>query len=151
MKYIESPNIYKSKLNEKSLFIAGGISNCPDWQQEMVKMLSDSNAVLINPRQAIFPLGDPVAAKKQVSWEHDHLRIASAILFWFSPETLCPIVLYELGAWSMVPEKPIFVGIHPEYARCLDVEVQTKLARPEVEIVYHLSDLAAQLKVFLAA
>ena len=32
---------------------------------------------------------------------HDALRDVHAISFWFPKETICPIVLYELGAWSM--------------------------------------------------
>jgi hypothetical protein len=39
----------------------------------------------------------------------------------------------------------IFVGVHPEYKRRQDVEIQTGLARPEVEIVYSLSALAQQV------
>ena len=42
--------------------------------------------------------------------------------------------------------KPIFVGMHPEYQRRQDVEIQTKLAKPEIEIVYSLQELANQVK-----
>jgi len=69
------------------------------------------------------------------------------IQFWFPQETLCPIVLYELGAWSKT-NKPIFVGVHPEYKRRQDVEIQTKLARPEVKIVFSLENLAKQIRDF---
>ena len=72
------------------------------------------------------------------------LRVADAILFWFPQETLCPIVLYELGAWSM-SGKTIFVGVHPAYSRRQDVEIQTGLVRPEVNVVYSLEELAAQV------
>jgi len=63
------------------------------------------------------------------------------ILFWFPCETLCPIVLYELGAWSMT-DKQIYVGVHPDYKRKQDVEIQTKLARPSVSIAYSVQELA---------
>lgn len=128
---------------DKSVFLAGGITGCPDWQQDMRRLLRDADLILLNPRRANFPIGDPDAAQEQIAWEHNHLREASAILFWFPCETLCPIVLYELGAWSMA-NKPIFVGVHPDYSRRRDVEIQTRLARPEVEIVYSLEDLARQ-------
>jgi hypothetical protein len=85
---------------------------------------------------------------EQITWEHDYLRMADAILFWFPCETICPIVLYELAAWSMT-DKPIFVGVHPDYQRRQDVEIQTGLARPEVEIVYSLEDLVGQVASWL--
>lgn len=143
MNYLESPENLERTLGYKSVFLAGGITNCPDWQQEMVKLLSDTDLILLNPRRQDFPIHDPLAANAQIKWEHRHLRIADAILFWFPCETLCPIVLYELGAWS-VSDKPIFVGVHPEYKRKQDVEIQTGLVRPEVKIVYSLEELAKQ-------
>lgn len=146
MKYIESPEIYKG--GKKSLFLAGGITNCPDWQELMRKALIDTDIVLLNPRRYDFPIGDPNAAEAQIKWEFDHLRKASMILFWFPCETLCPIVLYELGAWLMplYTSKKIFIGIHPEYKRKQDVEIQTKLVRPFVKIVYDLESLSNQIK-----
>ena len=128
----------------KSVFLAGGITGCPGWQQEMRSLLQDTDLVLLNPRRAHFPIGDPSAAKEQIAWEWNHLRHANGILFWFPCETLCPITLYELGAWSMT-SKPIFVGVHPDYKRRQDVEIQTQLSRPNVVITYSLEDLARQV------
>ena len=145
MKYIEAPNGYELYSLGESVYLAGGITNCPDWQLEMVRLLSGTNLTLLNPRRMLFPINDPNAAHEQIAWEYKALRDANSILFWFPHETLCPIVLYELGAWSMT-DKPIFVGIHPKYERRLDVEIQTELTRPEVKIVYTLSDLAEQVK-----
>ncbi len=48
MIYIESPAVYSG--DNKAVFLAGGISNCPDWQQEMKRMLTPSDLVLFNPR-----------------------------------------------------------------------------------------------------
>lgn len=143
MKYIESPEVYEGR--KKSLFLAGGITNCPDQQELMRKALKDIDIVLFNPRRYNFPIGDPNAAEAQIKWEHEHLRKASMILFWFPKETLCPIVLYELGAWSMTMKK-LFIGVHPEYKRRQDVEIQTKFVRPEIQIVYDLESLANQIK-----
>lgn len=143
MRYVECPEILVT--SEQSLFLAGGISGCADWQAEMVALLRDTGYTLLNPRRKNFPIGDPSAAKAQIAWEFEHLRKAEKILFWFSPETLNPVVLYELGAWSMT-DKPLFIGIHPDYQRRRDVEIQSALARPEVEIVYSLAALAGQVK-----
>jgi hypothetical protein len=138
-----------------SLFLAGGITGCPDWQREMVHRLHDVPAVLLNPRRANFPIDDPTAARAQIDWEFRHLRQADAILFWFPRETLCPITLYELGAWSLYRDqhgpKPLFIGAHPDYPRRQDVEIQTGLVRPKLRIVHALSDLAASVKQWRAS
>lgn len=145
--YIEAPTEWKPGLRSPydpgwdAVFLAGGITGCPDWQQEMRALLSESSLVLLNPRRANFPIDDSNAAEAQIAWEHHHLRRADRVLFWFSAATLCPIVLYELGAWSMT-DKPIAVGVEPGYAREQDVRIQTQLARPEVEVVDSLSALA---------
>jgi len=146
MKYIEAPQRYQG--NKISLFLAGGITGCPDWQKDMVMRLQDVSLVLLNPRQVNFPIHDPSAAKKQITWEHTHLQEATAIAFWFPCETLCPIVLYELGAWSMT-QKRLFVGVHPECKRIQDVYIQTSLARPDVHIVTSIEELAQQITRWL--
>jgi Nucleoside 2-deoxyribosyltransferase like len=145
MKYIQCPTEANSHNLEPTLFLAGGISNCPDWQSELTAKLESSNWTVLNPRRTDFDAGNSSLAESQIDWEFRHLRLASAIAFWFPPETLCPITLYELGAWSMT-EKPLFVGVDPKYQRFLDVKIQTQLARPDVVILESLTDLAAALQ-----
>jgi hypothetical protein len=132
MNYVECP---QTAATSPSLFLAGGITGCPNWQAIVVEQLQDTPLTLFNPRRGQFPIHDPTASEVQIRWEYDHLRKADAILFWFPWETLCPIVLYELGAWSMT-NKPLFVGVHPHYQRHRDVQIQTALVRPDVAIVY---------------
>lgn len=142
MKYIESPNTYKG--DEPSIFLAGGITGCSNWQAWAVAYLSGNNIAIFNPRRENFPIHDPNAAEAQIRWEAEHLDKSDAVLFWFPHETLCPIVLYELGAWSMT-KKPIFVGCHPEYQRRQDVIIQTAIKRPEVAVVDTVYELCAQV------
>ena len=143
MNYIEIPNT--GEAIGESVFLAGGITGCRDWRAEVVAQLMNSNLTLFNPLRPNFPIDDPSASVFQIQWEHEYLRKATAILFWFPAETLCPITLYELGAWSMTT-KPLFVGVHPDYTRIADVELQTRLVRPDVEIVYSVQALVAQLR-----
>ena len=145
MHCITAPDDFALESWEKSVFLAGGITGCPEWQKEMIEMLSDMDYVLFNPRRDDFPMDDPYQIAGQITWEFSAMRVAKAILFWFPEETLCPIVLYELGAWSMT-DKPIFVGVHPAYERRSDVFVQTSLARSDVKVVYSLRALADQVK-----
>lgn len=152
MDYVEAPNPVPEHLRSRpSLFLAGGISGCPAWQHDLRDLLQDTDLTLLNPLRAAFPMGDPASAREQIEWEHAHLAAASAISFWFPCETLCPITLFELGAWSYWRSdshepKPLFVGVHPDYARRQDVEIQLALARPEVQVVLSLEALAAQVK-----
>lgn len=141
MKYIECPEEYKEY--KRTLFLAGGITGCNDWQKKVVKELSNEDLVLFNPRRNNFVL-DKFSSEIQIKWEHKYLLRADAILFWFPCETLCPITLYELGKMLMT-NKRIFLGIHPKYKRKRDIEIQTKLIRPEIEIVYSISDLIDQV------
>lgn len=144
MRYIEAPEEYAGL--RPSLFLAGGIVGCPAWQQEFVRLLADTDLVLLNPRRRAFPIADPAAAPQQIVWEHRHLRRATAIAFWFPFESLCPIALYELGAWSMT-DKAMCVGTHPDYRRRQDVTEQTRLARPEVPVVSSVAALAGQVRL----
>src|SRR3989344_256492 len=143
MKYIQCPEIYTGK--EKSIFIAGGLTNCPDWQAKLVELLKDEKIVLINPRRDDFDASKSSIDEEQISWEFDHIEKADAVSFWFPKETLCPITLYELGK-EISSGKQIFIGIHPEYKRKKDVEIQSKLANSKVKIVYSLKDLGKEVK-----
>lgn len=146
MEVYEAPQRYDG--NALSLFLAGGITGCPDWQQEMIAALKETRLVLFNPRRANFPIGDPSAAYEQIEWEHTYLRRATAISFWFPMDTLNPITLYELGAWSMRTEKRIFVGCHPEYKRKQDVMIQTKLVRPHVQVTESFQQLCEWILIW---
>jgi hypothetical protein len=143
MKYIEAPEVYSGD-KQNTLFLAGGITGCPNWQYSLTFSLETTNLSILNPRRKHFPIDDPTAASEQIKWEFDHLRKAEFISFWFPKESICPIALYELGAWSMT-DKILFVGCHPEYQRRLDIEEQTSLVRPDINIVYSLNELANQI------
>ncbi len=145
MRYIQCPAEANPQPLEKSLFLAGGISNCPDWQSDLVAMLEKTNWLVINPRRTDFDMNNPHMTEEQIIWEHRHLQLASAIAFWFPPQTLCPITLYELGTWS-ASNKPLFIGVDPAYQRRIDVIIQTRLARPDVTILDSLEALATSLQ-----
>ena len=148
IKYVEAVIDYIPEDNELTLFFAGGITDCPNWQKELLEYLAprlkDYNLTVFNPRREIFPIDDSNAAKEQITWEFNFLRKANIISFWFPKETMCPIVLYELGAWSMT-EKPLFVACHPDYERRQDVEIQTQLVREDVKITYSIRELGNQI------
>lgn len=149
MIYIECPEEKPTSSLEKKLFLAGGITNCSNWQLEIIKLLENENIIVFNPRRDNFDITDPKASDFQIEWEFNHLKTADIILFWFCPETLCPIVLFELGTHSERArrgEVQIFVGCHPEYKRKYDVVKQMQLLLPELTVVESLEELANLVK-----
>eukprot|EP01027_Heterolobosea_sp_BB2_P009911 GEZU01014589.1.p1 GENE.GEZU01014589.1~~GEZU01014589.1.p1 ORF type:complete len:195 (+),score=24.63 GEZU01014589.1:29-613(+) len=157
--YIECPSVFQPRPNHDEekrivIFLAGGISNAVALFDK--SEIADKIA-LLNPRRSQFDVTDTSLTEVQIKWEADHLRKADLILFWFPSETLCPITLYELGAWSYHRDpqtnqpKPIFVGTHPKYARLLDVQFQTSLVRPEVAVVHSVEDLVQQVVTYVSS
>ncbi len=137
------------------VFLAGGISNCPDWQQDIIDLIVNCHdwrpkqLLLINPRLANFdPTAGPEVIQNQVKWEFDCLNhIANLHLFWFPKETMCPITLYELGR-SVSSDISVLVGTHPEYQRLTTMKQQLQLIdSPSVsdEMCHSLQELVQQL------
>jgi len=130
--------------------MAGGISSTPDWQENLVKMLSGEDLVIFNPRRNDFDSSNKEMEEEQITWEHFHLIKADAISFWFTPQTFCPITLFELGTvCHKNPNQKIFVGCDPAYARIRDVRIQLRLRNPEIQVVESLESLNIQIKDWL--
>lgn len=133
VRYVQAPQPYDGP--GPVLFLAGGISGCPDWQSEAAAMLRDTPGLtVLDPRRATFDLADPDLATEQITWEHTHLHRADVVLFWFAPGgSVQPITLYELGV-HVTRGVPLAVGADPGYPRRLDVRVQLALARPGLRV-----------------
>lgn len=147
MRVITCPDSVDNTVSPGSrVFVGGGISNCPNWQADIIQMLGvvDDGLILVNPRREQFDTSDASATEAQIEWEYQHLHQASAVVFWFPKETLCPITLYELGSAGARGAK-IFVGCHPEYARRVDVVKQLALARPGVVVRDTLEQVATDV------
>lgn len=142
MKVFTSPDIIPDKID---LFLAGGISNCPDWQKEILSYFESTDMVIANPRREFY--ATDTYAQEQIAWEYDALHKSVMVSFWFPEETLCPITLFELGVFTQRKDIHLVVGTHPNYGRKLDVVEQLKLARPEVKVVHSLEDLVFQIKL----
>lgn len=129
-----------------TLFLAGGITNCPDWQATAAGLLDKyTTLTLFNPRRNGWDMNaDFNESEKQILWEHDHLKRAETIMFWFPKETLCPITLFELGKY-LVSDKKLIVGTHPEYQRRFDVQVQCRLERTNMHIHDDLEEMVWSL------
>jgi hypothetical protein len=130
-----------------SIFLGGGITDCPDWQEEICRLLSNNDVNLVNPRRSDFDVTNPNMSKEQIRWEYEHLSKCDAIMFWFPMETLCPITLYELGFHA--GKKKLFVGCHPDYKRKFDVTEQLRLVDSSIIVKDSLESLVEQIKNYL--
>lgn len=139
MQIIEAPHDHPEKAD---VFLGGGISNCPDWQADVIELLKDTPGIALNPRRTGEFTED--IADEQITWEYYALRTVDTVFFWFPKETLCPITLLELGVFTQRPETHLIVGTHPDYARRFDVIKQLELARPEVKVQDSIEDLVSE-------
>lgn len=147
MIYIEAPASWGG-LPGRSIFLAGGITSCPDWQGVVVDGLRDTSLIVYNPRRENFPIDDPTATEEQIRWEFEYLKKADAILFWFSHGSLNPVVMFEYGKELGRGRNELFVGVDPEYPRAEDVRIQTALERPELPIHRDLHELIAKVRAW---
>lgn len=141
-RYFEAPALIKMP-EGTSIFLAGGITDCPDWQKPTAERLtSETDLIVFNPRRKKFDVSKKdKESVKQIHWEHTYLGQVDIVMFWFPKESVCPITLLELGKFLMKPNTQLYVGTDPEYPRRLDVEVQTKLERPNVKVWDSLGDM----------
>lgn len=141
--YTEAPSKIYIEDDSKSIFIAGGITGCWDWQKDAATYLLKHSYFdyIFNPRRKNFDITDLEQTPIQIAWENDYLNLSTHILFWFTADTVQPITLFELGKWAHQPNKTIYVGCDPEYSRVLDVKTQLGLSRPDIKIWDTLDDM----------
>jgi len=136
----KSPDLLPWPFQRQSVFVAGGISNCPDWQSEIVTLIDSNIFDVVNPRREIGFDNTGATAEEQITWEHKALGLVDACIFWFPKETLCPISLFELGGMlhrAKHRNVRLVIGWHPEYQRAFDLKVQIKLEHPEEKYILH--------------
>lgn len=144
MRIITAPEEYTIADNEISIFLAGGITNCPDWQSEIIESLKhtvaieqDDNVVVFNPRRENFPIDKPGESYGQILWEFRALEKCDIFTMYFSSgDSDQPICMYELGRnilrmqmkYPTDWEKRIVVSIAHDYKRFNDANYQTQFA-----------------------
>jgi len=140
--YFEAPIQDDDLLEGQCIFLAGGISNCWNWQNHAASKLMSSEVFdyVVNPRCKDFDVENELETSRQIKWEYKYLNECEYIIFWFTADTIQPITLFELGK-MIGTNKKIYVGCDPRYARRLDVVVQLGLSRPDIEIWDSLDDM----------
>lgn len=132
---ITAPSIEIPKFT--SVFLAGGITNCKEWQKEVIENLEYEDASLFNPRQEYFDVSDKTASYKQILWEFERLEKMDIFsMYYCNDNSDQPICMYELGRnivriQNRFPsdwEKRIVISVENGYRREDDVLIQTELA-----------------------
>lgn len=141
---IVSPDLVNEKSGNKKIFLAGGISNCPDWQDYVANELKKKlkNVDIINPRRKIWDdeRKDSSVSLDQIVWEKNYIDSADYILFYFPKDTLCPITLFELGA-ALYTKRIVSIGIEPGYQREFDIRTQVGLVDESINITNSLDEM----------
>lgn len=152
MRVINAPETIDG-IDRPTVFLAGGITNCPEWQDEIIEILKDySDGIILNPKRKNFPIHDPNAALEQITWEFHALNNCDIFSMWFSAsESVQPICLYELGRHlALKRSHRVVIGVEPGYKRAQDVYIQTKLVNED--IAYRISaDLLQHAKNIITA
>lgn len=136
----KSPDKLPALFSRPSVFVAGGISNCPDWQSEITSFMDTTLYDVVNPRREIGFDTTGAIAREQIEWEHQALSKVDSCIFWFPCETLCPITLFELSKQLLRAKQQsvrLVVGWHPDYKRAFDLEVQIELEKISSDYVLH--------------
>lgn len=136
---ITAPSIEKPKYI--SLFLAGGITNCKEWQKAVMEELKSEDVSIFNPRQEHFDITDRNASYKQILWEYERLEQMDIFSMYFCNDNSDqPICMYELGRnivrmQNRFPsdwQKRIVISVEDGYKRKQDVIIQTGLCAPTV-------------------
>ena len=152
MKVVVAPEKYELQAGEVACFLAGGITNCPEWQTDVIKNFEAydkqfkgelDHLVLFNPRRENFPIDDPNASEEQIAWEFKWLQQMDIFSMYFTAgPSDQPICLYELGRNLVRMEQKfpanfqdlVVISCDKGYKRFQDVKIQTSLAFAESEV-----------------
>ena len=141
MKVITAVDHYEKQPGDIFVFLAGGITNCWDWQKEIIHQLEQyedtDHLVVFTPRRENFPIHDPNASQEQIEWEFKYLEQMDIFSMYFcNSDSDQPICMYELGRNIVKIQNRfpgdwayrIIISVEEGYRRAKDVEIQTRLA-----------------------
>ena len=127
------------------LFLAGGITDCDNWQKvvqyELCRIFKNDSLIILNPRRDNFPIDDPAAAVEQVTWEFNALEKCDMFSMYFAGgKSDQPICMYEYGRHlaklgeSKYNLDTFVVTACKEYKRYNGVIIQTRLVNNRIVV-----------------
>ena len=159
MKVVTAPDD-SATYGEISVFLAGGISDCWNWQEAVINKLKEMeengydmrSLVVFNPRRPSFDVNNPGDTKAQINWESYWLDCCDIFSMYFcNSESVQPICMYELGRHLLKKSVDwedddihycysVQISIEKGYKRTDDVLIQTELATSGLIIPFMYED-----------
>lgn len=141
MLIVTAPMMYDARINHTTIFLAGGINKCWEWQQACLdeierlskeKKVNTDNMIIYNPRRPYFKTdAKPRDIYEQVQWEYHYLESCDVFSMYFcESESTQPICMYELGRNVVKKQQAkdsidrVVVSAECNYSRYLDVAYQ---------------------------
>lgn len=101
---VTSPEALPTLHDKPRIFLGGSIDmgTAPNWQKAVIDSLRGEDIVILNPRRADWnrawkPEADNPQFRQQVEWELDALESSDIIILYFSPGSMSPVSLLEMG------------------------------------------------------
>lgn len=140
---VTAPHLYIPKYDDVTVFLAGGITGCRDWQKETIEHLQkfvgrdDTQVVVYNPRQENFDINNPTATIDQITWEFQYLSNVDIFSMYFvEGNQIQPICMYELGRYMKPHGDQQVISVERNYIRKFDVIIQVALATRGITTVH---------------
>jgi hypothetical protein len=96
-RYIEAPSFVQ--FIGTSIFLAGGITNCENWQQKVSEvLLKETSFFVLNPRRANFDRTKKEESESQIRWEHFYLNRADKVFFGSLRPRLAQLLFLNSGS-----------------------------------------------------
>ena len=125
-------------LSRPSVFLAGGVQNCEEWQTQLTDLIDTSLYDVVNPRGQNSRL--EVNPREHMLWEHRALDQSDSAIFWFPKGTVCATALLELGRMLERASRHsvrLVIGWHPKYSRAVDIETLIAIETQAKDYVIH--------------
>ncbi len=140
MKVVTVPEYYALKNDDIAVFLAGGITNCEDWQKEVIEYFKSlpeektNHLVIFNPRRDKWPKNSDVEeVRRQINWEADYINKSNIFSMYFTntDKSDQPICFYELGRYARGND---VISYQEGFKRALDVDFQMEILCPTMRI-----------------
>lgn len=140
MKVITAPEYYALRNDDVAVFLAGGITNCEDWQNKVIDCLKrytsniTDKLVIFNPRRSEWPSnGDLEEVRRQIHWEADYICKCNIFSMYFTntKDSDQPICFYELGRYTQGRD---IISYQEGFRRALDVDIQMEILCPGIKV-----------------
>jgi hypothetical protein len=119
-----------------AIFLGGSIEmgKAEEWQAKIENELEDLDVVIFNPRRLDFDATQKQSAdnpyiREQIEWERKYLDYCHILAFYFAPNTVSPITLFEVGVYThkhQLGDAKIVLYCPEGYARKANVDINCK-------------------------